>query len=116
MKRIIERQFGELTPAEEEKYNKLKQQIHDDLDVIGSAWARVARRLRTIRDERLYRKDYKTFDDFCQTELNRKRDYIYKLISARDTLDQLIADGVKRKELPDNERFLRELSHFDRSL
>lgn len=53
---------------------------------------RVGAELKRIRDEHLYREDYKSFEEFCETEYNWQRDNAYKLINASETKKSLPAN------------------------
>jgi hypothetical protein len=101
-----------LSSAERTKYNTLKKEVLDNLDIANSALMRVARDLRTIRDERLYREEADSFEVWCPKVLGKQRAYIYKLISAGDTLQTLLALGVPGTELPSSERLCRELARY----
>lgn len=61
--------------------------------------------LRRIRDERLYLKDYKTFEDYCVARWRFKRDYACRLISAVQVADNLRPTG----STPETERQARPL-------
>lgn len=62
------------------------------------------RAIQQIRDERLYRVEYDTFEEFCQKELGRTRGRINQLIRAVDITDDLNTIGIEL-----NERQSREL-------
>ena len=50
--------------------------------VVGTALAR-------IRDERLYRANYDTFEDYCQTKWNMSRQYVNRIVAAAEVVDDL---------------------------
>jgi hypothetical protein len=106
MKQIINTN-APLTKEEESKYKKLTNEILTTITVatkmVSGAWDKVM----VIRDERLYRKEFHTFDQFCQDKL--------KLTPRR--VNQLIGAGLIIKQLPENlgtmvlnERVARELA------
>lgn len=64
-----------LTSAERAEFQRCKADIK-----AGFAQAIVA--LQTIRDKRLYRAEYASFEDFCQTEFGHTRQHINRLIVA----------------------------------
>src|SRR5215510_1454588 len=101
-----------LSPAERTRYQKLKSDILDNIDIAHSALMRVSRDLKTIRDARLYREDADSFQDWCVRVLGKQRAYIYKLISVGDTLQTLLDQGVEGAELPNSERLCRELARY----
>lgn len=43
---------------------------------------KVAAALKKIHDDKLYKKDYDTFENFCHDELGISRGYAYKLLEA----------------------------------
>ena len=60
-----------------------------------------------IRDERLYREHYSTFEVYCQGRWGIKRDYAYKLIDAAAVYENLYTIGYKT--MPVNESQTRLL-------
>jgi hypothetical protein len=105
----------ELTPAEKQKYKTLKERLHAELEIISTAFMRAGKILKQIRDERLYRLEYNSFEEFCRGFFSRTRDYAYKLIAAYDLVQELIDSGVEGKYLPQSERLTRELSHYPKA-
>jgi hypothetical protein len=83
-----------LSPAEITKYEKLKEKLIEELEIISTAFARVGKILKQIRDERLYRAEFPTFEEFTKQTFSRGRDYAYKLIAAYDLAQELIEQGV----------------------
>jgi hypothetical protein len=63
--------------------------------------------LARIRDQRLYRAEYQTFEAYCQTKWHCGRSYVYHLISAAQLFTQVFADGKAPK--PRHESQLRPL-------
>jgi len=86
--------MNELTKTESIRLDKLKIEINtwiEDRFKVGEA-------LAEIRDSKLYRRDYETFEDFCKAEFKWGRDNAYKLITAAET----------KKSLPENvENFIQ---------
>src|SRR6266550_837415 len=64
----------------------------------------VGRALMTINDQRLYRANYETFQDYCRERWDYSRQHAYRLIKAISVVDQVSSTGV----LP-NERQARRL-------
>jgi hypothetical protein len=104
-----------LSPAERTRYAALKQSVLDHIDIAHSALMRVAQDLKVIRDERLYREEAYTFEEWCPKVIGHQRAYIYKLINAGDTLQALLSQGVPGTELPNSERLCRELSRYPKA-
>jgi hypothetical protein len=63
--------------------------------------------LARIRDDRLYRAEFPTFEAYCQTKWHCGRSYVYHLISAAQLFTQVFADGKAPK--PSHESQLRPL-------
>ena len=63
--------------------------------------------LARIRDARLYRAEFQTFEAYCQTQWHYARSYVYHLISAAQLFTQVFADGNGPK--PSRESQLRPL-------
>jgi hypothetical protein len=81
-----------LSPAEEERLQACE-------GAIQTTWYRivdVGRALAEIRDSRLYRIDFDTFEDYCQKRWNFKRSKAHYLISGSRVLERVSA----RKDLP----------------
>src|SRR5215469_10844944 len=99
-----------LAKAEVTMYQRCLKQIHEDLKLIQKAFVRFARNMATIRDKRLYfAGNYATFEEFCQKEIGKSRQHVYRVIAAHDTLQNLLAQGVAETELPETERLCREI-------
>ena len=67
----------------------------------------VGKALAAIRDERLYRAEYSTFEQYLFRRWDMERAYAYRLISAAEVIDDLSPTGNK---LPENERQARPLT------
>lgn len=61
-----------------------------------------------IRDERLYRKDYPTFEDYCRGRWQFQRNYANKLIASAGVVKNL---GTT-VPAPESERHLRPLTEL----
>jgi len=66
--------------------------------------------LLEIRDERLYRKDYGTFEDYCRERWNMERANAYRLIESSKVILNLSPTG---DILPANERQARPLAQLE---
>lgn len=105
-----------LTKAEAEEFRYLEARVEECLK---SFWE-IGRALGRIRDERLYRENYKTFEEYCMTRWEMSRRSAYQLIDAaviyKNISENIIDDGSKNvaitqkiKILPANERQIRPL-------
>lgn len=73
-------------------------------------WYQVGEALLHIRDKRLYRADYTTFESYCRERWNMRRDYANKLISASDVIANL---DTNVSILPANESQARALASLE---
>ena len=98
------------TKADYKRYSSMLTEIRADIVVVEHALQRLGRNLRSIRDKRLYFcGGFATFQDFCQKELGQSRQQVYRLISAFDVMQDLLAQGVPQEDLPQSERLCREI-------
>jgi hypothetical protein len=103
---------GPLRDAERIRYIELKKELEDNLDIIATAFVRVGRILRTIRDQRLYRAEYDSFESFCRGFIGKDRRYLNRIIQAEGLINALLEEGVPSTELPSSERLCRELALY----
>ena len=78
--------------------------------MIGSGWqtfVQVGLALAQIRDDRLYKVDFDTFERYCQVKWQYGRRYVNQLISAAQVFTYLGATGSQQK--PEHERQVRPL-------
>ena len=92
----------------------LTQQDIDDLesleDVIAEGndtFVKVGNAIAEIQERKLYLRDYKSFEEYCQNRWGWSRDRGYLLISAAKTVNQL---PPKCRPVVGNERQAREIS------
>lgn len=81
----------ELTKSEKATYTECQRRIKDGLQTcfeVGAA-------LRQVREEKLYRDDFDTFEDFCQQLFQIGRSYAHRLIEAHEVKDSLPANLEK---------------------
>lgn len=93
-----------LSEVEQSKYQQYETEIKDGLET----FYKVGAALMAIRDGRLYRADYATFEDYCQERWQLKERYAYKLMDAADVIDNLKVAPLG--QLPDSERQARPLT------
>jgi hypothetical protein len=77
--------------------------LREDLD----GFIRVGRALQRIRDDRLYRDAYSTFEEYCRGEWGLSRTYAFGHIEAAKVVDNLQTFGIA--EHPHNQRVAQEL-------
>jgi hypothetical protein len=66
----------------------------------------VGKALTEIRDKKLFRKDFKTFDEYCKTKWKFDKTYASRLINSQPVIQNLLTMG---NTLPESERQTREL-------
>jgi hypothetical protein len=107
------------SPSPEEQtatYQKLLEEVHTDIQVADNALMRIGENLRRIQEEKLYLcGGYATFADFCQQEIGKSRQYVYRLMDAYDLCRKLLLAGFEEHELPMNERICREVNRLSPS-
>jgi hypothetical protein len=82
-------------------------------EVIEGGWAsnvQVGLAFATIRDRRLYRAEFRTFDEYCRERWEYGRRYVDQLISAAQVFTYLRANCSQMK--PDHESQIRPLTHL----
>lgn len=67
--------------------------------------------LLAIRDKRLYRADYSTFEDYCRERWQLKQSRAYQLMDAANVMTNLQSSTIV--ELPTNESQVRQLTQLD---
>ncbi|MBW4479930.1 MAG: hypothetical protein KME54_24570 [Tolypothrix brevis GSE-NOS-MK-07-07A] len=110
---------------QDNKQNKANGQSVSDIEIISEAEAQELRRLETtverglrafweigqalrqIQDQRLYRQDYKNFEEYCITRWEMSRRSAYQLIEAASVYEN-VRHGAQI--LPANERQTRPLT------
>ena len=78
-------------------------------EVIEDGWAtyvQVGLAFATIRDRRLYRNEFTTFEEYCRNRWDYGRRYVNQLISAAQVFTRLGANGSQK---PEHERQVRPL-------
>lgn len=93
----------ELTPLESSRLSALEEVLHRNLDAFYEAGAALAE----IREKRLYREMYDTFEAYCDLRWNMTRQRAYQLMSTTQ-LRQALSTQVDI--LPVNERQVRALA------
>ena len=102
------------TKTDYKSYKRILSEIHTDIETIDTALRRVTRNLKTIHDRHLYLcGHYATFEEFCNRELGKSRQQVYRLLQAHDVMQTLLESGVSEADLPQSERLCREIRKFD---
>lgn len=96
----------ELTKSEENVLRECEVIIQKGL----SSFFDVGNALLKIRDEKLYRQEFKTFEQYCQNKWQIQRAYAYRLMEASEVVSNLSPIGDK---LPTTETQVRPLTTLD---
>jgi hypothetical protein len=100
-----------LTKVEAQRLNGLEHIIKKGL----KAFIQVADALLEIRDKRLYRKQYKSFEEYCQRKWDFTSRQANRLIGAGEVVDNLKRDQLVSPEpiaMPENEAQARPLTEL----
>lgn len=101
-----------LTEQEKSELELLKNNVNKGFYVIGASLGR-------IRNKRLFREKYDTFEQFCQNEFGHTRQYInYLIAGAEITEDLKTTNGsqnlTQKLILPSSEKQVRPLAKLDK--
>jgi protein gp37 len=96
---------GELTSRETARLRNLEKTIQSGL----GTFYEVGKALQEIRDSRLYRKDFKTFEEYCRKRWEMQRAHADRLIGSSAVIDNLTPIGVK----PTSEGVARALTSLE---
>ena len=96
---------GMLTQTENAKLRK-----HEDVIQRGKAtFLEVGNALLAIRDERLYRQDHSSFEDYCAKRWGFSKRHAYRLIESSEVVET-VCDPLGHTPPPENERQIREVA------
>jgi hypothetical protein len=95
-----------LTKLESTKLDELKLIIKEGM----AAFYTIGEALKEIRDGRLYKEIFGTFEDYCQLRWGMERRHAYRLIESFDVKENLCPMG---HILPANERQVRPLTSLE---
>ena len=73
------------------------------------SFVEVGTALLAVRDERLYRADYRTFEDYCHERWGWERRHAYRLIDAATAVGN-VSHGTQTNVMPTSERQARPLT------
>lgn len=110
----------ELTTVEAIEFEQCEEAIQRCADVFDAA----TQALATIRDKRLYRERYRTFDEYCERRWGYTRQHTNRLIAAAGVMESLRMEPKGSKPpaheendpeipLPENERQARPLTQIE---
>lgn len=91
-----------LTPKESVRLCELERVIQKGKDT----FVEVGNALAEIRDSRMYRGPFKTFEDYCQKRWGFTRNYVNRIIAAAEVTSNLVPMGTT----PESERQARPLA------
>ena len=80
-----------LAVVEARRYDELKGLIRNGIQTLFS----VGVALMEIRDSKLYREEFKTFEDFCNKEFGVSKQHAYRMIDAAAIKKSPIGDKIK---------------------
>ena len=97
----------ELAPLDIQKLERCELVIQQGLQT----FIEVGEALTIIRDSRLYRANYSTFEDYCSERWGMTRQTAYKMMQATDVVKNLnVAHG---RQTPSSERQIRPLTNLE---
>jgi hypothetical protein len=99
---------AELSTSEQQALSHYEQVIERGL----KTFFEVGAALLHVRDLRLYRTEYDTFEEYCQERWDFSKTYANNLIAATNVRNNLTT-MVVTQELPENERQIRPLARLD---
>lgn len=82
-------------------------------DDIASSFVALGNAIRTIRDRRLYREDFGTFEAYCQERWGWTRQHAYQLMAGAEVAANLASTFVDELPLPTSEGQVRLLTRFE---
>ena len=96
-----------LTVSQAEKLKELEEVIGGNL----LAFQKVGMALKIIKEQQLYRQEYKNFEDYCRNKWGMGRNYAYKQIAAAKVMENL---STSVHILPMNESQVRALTTIEK--
>jgi hypothetical protein len=99
-----------LSDSQRNEYESLKLGIVQDVKTGLQAFQRAGEKLLKIRQDRLYREEFGTFEDFSREILGHSKTYSNNLIVGFQVVQALVAQG--ETVLPDSERVARQLAKY----
>lgn len=99
---------GALTPLEQDELSRCEAAITRGLQTFFEVGAALV----TIRNQRLYRAEYATFEAYCRERWEMGRNYMNKIVAAHEVVAHL-GTIVPKNQLPANESQVRPLVKLD---
>ena len=99
-------ELSAITAAESKRLVELEEIIEKGV----GTFLRVGEALSEIRDTRLYRLEYKTFEDYCREEWQMERRQVYRMMDAAEAAKN-VSHGTQTA--PENERQARPLTKLE---
>ena len=96
----------DLTEQETTLLNECEAVVSKGIKAFKEVWGA----LLEIRDSKLYRKEFRTFDDYCVVKWGLSKNYVNRKLKALDTLNNLVPMGTNNIE---TERQLRPLTNLE---
>ena len=96
-----------LSPRDRRAFERCNSIVTVGLATMIKSAFEVGEAIRRVRDNRLYREDFATFEDYCSTKFAIGRTYAYALADAAKIKEDLSA--MADIPLPENERQVRPL-------
>lgn len=96
-----------LTAKERKRFQECKEDISEGLK---KSW-KAGEALREVRDDRLYREDFGSFEEFCQGVYSMTRRYANYLIDAVEIREDIKERSPEAAKLLTHERQVRELAN-----
>lgn len=95
-----------LSTSERKRYDACKKQISDGLQTCFDTGAA----LSEIRDSKLYREDFETFEEFCKQTYQLSRPHAYRLIESAEVKQDIAERSPQAGKLIINEAQARALA------
>jgi hypothetical protein len=103
-----------LTDEQRAEYFRLKDEVQSLIRAGLEAYQKAGEKLLRIREARLYREEFDTWDAFCRDAYGFSKTYANQLILAWN----VVRDLAQQMEtvLPDNERVARQLAKYPKDM
>src|SRR5260370_3010580 len=115
---VTKQDAAALSTEEKKRLGEIETRIREGM----LTFLEVGRDLMIIRDEKLYREEFTSFEEYCRSRFEIDRTYAHRLIHSAEVISSLSGGtnvahgqhsethGVDNSALPENERQARELA------
>ncbi len=103
---VAQRKLEGLSREERQTLERCEEGIASSFVALGDA-------IRTIRDRRLYREDFDTFEAYCQERWGWTRQHAYQLMAGAEVAANLASTFVDELPMPTSEGQVRLLTKFE---